>query len=182
MAIGRVLSMVRAAPCRLPRLAGSVWSARRATPRRWRPRRPPGGPVSCRSWTLHPRVSAPVLTHDLALGHNVHPAFAAEDVLVADRGCGHRPLSPGSSGWGCLRCAGSAHAAGDCTPPRPCVMAATRRSASLNGRPRSRWIRAVAQTTHGWTGSRPAPVRPGSVPTPWRPGRRRWWGARAAIP
>ena len=31
-------------------------------------------------------VSAPLLTHDLALVQHVHPAFASEDVLVADRG------------------------------------------------------------------------------------------------
>jgi len=30
--------------------------------------------------------SAPLLTHDLALVQHVHPAFASEDVLVADRG------------------------------------------------------------------------------------------------
>jgi hypothetical protein len=36
----------------------------------------------------------------------------------------------------------------DFTPPRPCVMPATRRSASINGRPRSRWISAFGTDDH----------------------------------
>jgi len=90
-----------------------------------------------------PRVSAPVLTHDLALGHNVHPAFAAEDVLVADRGVwASAPIARLVRLGMPAVCRVGARQLVDCTPPRPCVMAATRRSASLNGRPRSRWIRA----------------------------------------
>jgi hypothetical protein len=35
-------------------MTGRVWSALRATPRLWLPRRPPVGPLSCRYWALHP--------------------------------------------------------------------------------------------------------------------------------
>jgi hypothetical protein len=54
-------------------------------------------------------VSAPLLTHDLAQVQHVHPALASEDVLVADRGlCSYAHIAH-SSGWGCMRCSGSAH-------------------------------------------------------------------------
>ena len=36
----------------------------------------------------------------------------------------------------------------DCTPHRPCVMPATRRSASITGRPRSRGISAFGTDDH----------------------------------
>jgi hypothetical protein len=67
-----------------------VWQAALGQPSE--PRPGCGFPVA-RLWALvhagtglTQLVSAPLLTHDLALLQHVHPAFASEEVLVADRG------------------------------------------------------------------------------------------------
>jgi hypothetical protein len=88
-------------------------------------------------------VSAPLLTHDLALVQNVHPALASEDVLVADRGlCSYAHIALlVRLGMHAVFRVGSRQLV-DFTPHRPCVMPATRRSASIKGLPRSRWISA----------------------------------------
>ena len=86
-------------------------------------------------------VSAPLLTHDLALVQNVHPALASEDVLVADRGlCSYAHIALlVRLGMHAVFRVGSRQIV-DFTPHRPFVMPATRRSASIKGLPRSRWI------------------------------------------
>ncbi len=87
--------------------------------------------------------SAPLLTHDLALVQHVHPAFASEDVLVADRGlCSYAHIALlVRLGMHAVFRVGSRQMV-DFTPHRPFVMPATRRSASIQGLPRSRWISA----------------------------------------
>jgi hypothetical protein len=88
-------------------------------------------------------VSAPLLTHDLALVPNVHPVLASEDVLVADRGlCSYAHIALlVRLGMHAVFRVGSRQIV-DFTPHRPFVMPATRRSASIKGLPRSRWISA----------------------------------------
>jgi hypothetical protein len=91
-------------------------------------------------------VSAPLLTHDLALVQNVHPALASEDVLVADRGlCSYAHIALlVRLGMHAVFRVGSRQIV-DFTPHRPFVMPATRRSASIKGLPRSRWISAFGK-------------------------------------
>jgi Transposase DDE domain len=88
-------------------------------------------------------VSAPLLTHDLALVQNVHPSLASEDVLVADRGlCSYAHIALlVRLGMHAVFRVGSRQIV-DFTPHRPFVRPATRRSASIKGLPRSRWISA----------------------------------------
>ena len=90
-------------------------------------------------------VSAPLLTHDLALVPNVHPALASEDVLVADRGlCSYAHIALlVRLGMHAVFRVGSRQIV-DFTPHRPFVMPATRRSAASKGLPRSRWISAFS--------------------------------------
>jgi Transposase DDE domain len=91
-------------------------------------------------------ISAPLLTHDLALVQNVHPALASEDVLVADRGlCSYAHIALlVRLGMHAVFRVGSRQIV-DFTPHRPFVMPATRRSASIKGLPRSRWISAFGK-------------------------------------
>jgi Transposase DDE domain len=90
-------------------------------------------------------ISAPLLTHDLAPVQNVHPALAPGDVLVADRGlCSYAHIAMlVQRGVHAVFRIGSRQIV-DFTPHRPFVMPATRRSATIKGRPRSRWIRAFS--------------------------------------
>ncbi len=52
----------------------------------------------------------------------------------------------------------------DCTPHRPLVMPATRRSASINGRPRSRWISVFGKDDHRVEWFKPRTCPPGLSP------------------
>jgi hypothetical protein len=90
-------------------------------------------------------VSAPLLTHDLALVHKVHPALAPGDVLVADRGlCSYAHIALlVQQGMHAVFRVGARQIV-DFTPHRPFVMPATRRSAAIKGVPRSRWLRAFS--------------------------------------
>jgi hypothetical protein len=90
-------------------------------------------------------ISAPLLTHDLAHVQNVHPALAPGDVLVADRGlCSYAHIALlVQRGVHAVFRIGSRQMV-DFTPHRPFVMPATRRSAAIKGRPRSRWISAFS--------------------------------------
>jgi hypothetical protein len=91
-------------------------------------------------------VSAPLLTHDLALVQKVHPTLAPGDVLVADRGlCSYAHIALlVQHGMHAVFRVGSRQIV-DFTPHRPFVMPATRRSAAIKGLPRSRWIRAFSK-------------------------------------
>jgi len=94
---------------------------------------------------LTPLGSAPLLSHDLAQVQHVHPALASEDVLVADRGlCSYAHIALlVQRGMHAVFRVGSRQMV-DCTPHRPFVMPATRRSAAIKGLPRSRWISAFS--------------------------------------
>ena len=94
-------------------------------------------------------LSAPLLTHDLAHGQHVHPAFAPGDVLVADRGlCSYAHIAMlVQRGVHAVFRIGSRQIV-DFTPHRPFVMPATRRSAAIKGRPRARWISAFSTDDH----------------------------------
>jgi hypothetical protein len=94
-------------------------------------------------------ISAPLLTHDLAHVQNVHPALAPGDVLVADRGlCSYAHIAMlVQRGVHAVFRIGSRQIV-DFTPHRPFVMPATRRSAAIKGRPRSRWISAFSTDDH----------------------------------
>jgi hypothetical protein len=90
-------------------------------------------------------ISAPLLTHDLAPVQHVHPAFAPGDVLVADRGlCSYAHLAMLVQRGVPAVCRIGSRQMVDFTPHRPFVMPATRRSAAIKGRPRSRWISAFS--------------------------------------
>jgi Transposase DDE domain len=94
-------------------------------------------------------ISAPLLTHDLAHVQHVHPALATGDVLVADRGlCSYAHIAMlVHRGVHAVFRIGSRQIV-DFTPHRPFVMPATRRSAAIKGRPRSRWISAFSKDDH----------------------------------
>jgi hypothetical protein len=110
-----------------------------------------------------PLVRAPLLTHALARGQKVPPPCAPGDVLVADRG---RCASAHSArlvpqGMPAV-CRVGARQIVACTPHRPLVMPAPRRSTARKGLPRSRWRRAVSTDDPrvAWCTPRPGP--------PWR--------------
>ena len=94
-------------------------------------------------------ISAPLRTHDLAHVQHVHPALAPGDVLVADRGlCSYAHIAMlVQRGVHAVFRIGSRPMV-DFTPHRPFVMPATRRSAAIKGRPRSRWISAFSTDDH----------------------------------
>jgi hypothetical protein len=90
-------------------------------------------------------ISAPLLTHELALVQKIHPALAPGDVLVTDRGLcsyAHIALRVQAGVQAVLRV--SARQIVDFTPHRPFVLPATRRSAAIKGLPRSRWTTAFS--------------------------------------
>jgi hypothetical protein len=89
-------------------------------------------------------VIAPLLTHDLAQVHTVHPMVAPGDVLVADRGlCAYAHLARlvQAGVHAVLRV--SARQIGDFTPGRPFVLPSVRRTPAVKGIPRSRWLKAL---------------------------------------
>ncbi len=91
---------------------------------------------------LRQLVIAPLRTHDLARVQDVHPALAAGDLLVADRGLcsyAHLALLVQAGVHAVLRM-GSRQIV-DFTPQRPFVKPGTKRTPSTRGLPRSRWIR-----------------------------------------
>ena len=91
------------------------------------------------------RRSAPLLTHALAHVQHVHPALAPGDVLVADRGvCSSAPIAMLVQRGVQAVCRIGSRPMVDFTPHRPLVMPATRRSAAIQGRPRSRGISAFS--------------------------------------
>lgn len=91
------------------------------------------------------RRSAPLLTHALAHVQHVHPALARGDVLVADRGvCSSAPIAMLVQRGVQAVCRIGSRPMVDFTPHRPLVMPATRRSAAIKGRPRSRGISAFS--------------------------------------
>jgi hypothetical protein len=94
-------------------------------------------------------VVAPLLTHDLARGPAVHPRVHAGDGLVADRGlCSSAHLALlVHAGVHAVRRIG-ARPLVDCTPGRPLVTPSGRRTAVVNGRPRSRWLTALGVDDH----------------------------------
>jgi hypothetical protein len=110
-----------------------------------------GSPVARRRGLLHAgtgvllkRVVAPLLTHDLAPGPQVHPVLAPGAVLVADRGlCSYAPLA--------LLVQAGVHAVLRVwarqlvafTPGRPCVTPGGRRPPAVTGLPRSRWLQTL---------------------------------------
>jgi hypothetical protein len=90
------------------------------------------------------RVVAPLLTHDLARVQAVHPRWHAGDGLVAERGLGaDAPLAllVQASVPAVLRV--GARPIGDFTPGRPVGRPSVRRTAAVNGRPRSRGLTAL---------------------------------------
>ena len=90
------------------------------------------------------RVVAPLLTHDLAQVHKVHPTLHPGDVLVADRGlCSYAHLAllvPTSLPT--VRRVGACQI-GDFTPGWPLVKPSVRRTPAVNGIPCSRWLAAL---------------------------------------
>ena len=92
-----------------------------------------------------PLVRAPLLTHALARGQKVPPPCAPGDVLVADRGLCASAHSARLVQHGMPAvCRVGARQIVACTPHRPLVMPAPRRSTARKGLPRSRWRRAVS--------------------------------------
>jgi hypothetical protein len=94
-------------------------------------------------------VVAPLLTHDLAQVHQVHPRFAPGDVLVADRGLGssaHLALLVQAGVHAVLRV--GARPMVDFTPGRPFVLPSVRRTPAVKGLPRSRGLKALGVPEH----------------------------------
>ena len=90
------------------------------------------------------RVVAPLLTHDLAQVHTVHPALEPGDVLVADRRlCSYAHLALlVQAGVHAVRRVGARQLVA-CTPGRLFVKPSVRRTAAVTGMPRSRWLAAL---------------------------------------
>jgi hypothetical protein len=90
------------------------------------------------------RVVAPLLTHDLAQVPQVHPWFAPEAVLVADRGlCASAHLARlVQAGVHAVRRVGARQIVA-CTPGRALVRPRVRRTPAVTGVPRSRWLNAL---------------------------------------
>ena len=89
-------------------------------------------------------VVAPLLTHDLAQVHKVHPVLAPGDVLVADRGLcsyAHLALLVQAGVHAVLRV--SARQIVDFTPGRAFVKPSVRRTPAVKGVPRSRWLKGL---------------------------------------
>jgi len=89
-------------------------------------------------------VVAPLLTHDLAQGQQVHPMLTPGDVLVADRGLcsyAHLALLVQAGVHAVLRV--GARQIVDFTPGRPFVKPSVRRTPVVKGIPRSRWLKAL---------------------------------------
>jgi Transposase DDE domain len=89
-------------------------------------------------------IVTPLLTHDLAQVHKVHPMVAPGDVLVADRGLcsyAHLALLVQAGVHAVLRV--SARQMVDFTPGRSFVKPSVRRTPAVNGIPRSRWLKAL---------------------------------------
>ncbi len=89
-------------------------------------------------------VVAPLCTHDLAHGQQVHPTLAPGDVLVADRGLcsyAHLALLVQAGVHAVLRV--GARQIVDFTPGRPFVRPSVRRTPAVKGIPRSRWLKAL---------------------------------------
>jgi hypothetical protein len=103
-------------------------------------------------------VVAPLLTHDLAQGPQVHPALEPGDVLVADRGLcsyAHLALLVQAGVHAGLRV--GARQIVDFTPGRPCVRPSVRRTAAVKGIPRSRWLKALGVDDQLVTWLKPTP-------------------------
>jgi IS4 transposase len=89
-------------------------------------------------------VVAPLVTHDLAQVHKVHPILAPGDVLVADRGLcsyAHLALLVQAGVHAVLRI--GARQIVEFTPGRPFVRPSVRRTPAVKGIPRSRWLKAL---------------------------------------
>jgi hypothetical protein len=89
-------------------------------------------------------VVAPLLTHDLAQVQVVHSALQPGDVLMADRGlCSYAHLALlVQTGVHAVLCVGARQIA-DFTPGRSFVMPGVRRTSTVEGIPRSRWLKAL---------------------------------------
>jgi Transposase DDE domain len=105
-------------------------------------------------------VVAPLLTHDLAQVQAVHPALHPGDVLVADRGlCSYAHLALlVRAGVHAVRRVGARQIV-DFTPGRPFVRPSVRRTSSVKGMPRSRWLKAlgVHDQLVAWLKPKPCP-------------------------
>jgi Transposase DDE domain len=92
---------------------------------------------------------APLRTHDLARVQAVHPSVQAGDVLVADRGLcsdAHLALLVQAGVHAVLRV--GARQIVEFTPGRPFVKPSVRRTAAVQGSPRSRWLKAWGVDDH----------------------------------
>src|SRR4029450_870757 len=91
-------------------------------------------------------VVSPLNTHELSRVQKIHPALEPGDVLVTDRGLSsyaHIALL-GQAGVHALMRVGARQIV-NFTPHRPFVMPGTRRTPTIKGLPRSRWILAYEQ-------------------------------------
>jgi hypothetical protein len=90
------------------------------------------------------RVVAPLLPHDLTQVQQVHPTVEPGHVLVADRGLcsyAHLALLVQAGVHAVLRV--GARQIVDFTPGRPFVRPSVRRTPTVKGIPRSRWLKAL---------------------------------------
>ena len=99
-----------------------------------------------------------------------------------------RAHCPPRPSWGACRPAGRRAAMVDCTPQRPLVMPATRRSTALTGRPRSRWGMAGGREEPLVAGWKPRPCPPwrspaalAALPPSWRVRELRYHGSSRGV-
>jgi hypothetical protein len=104
---------------------------------------------------------SPLHTHELSRVQKIHPALAAGDVLVADRGLSsyaHIALLV-QAGVHALMRVGARHSVAF-TPHRPFVMPGSRRTPAIKGLPRSRWLLAYGQQDQRVEWFKPKPCPP----------------------
>jgi len=106
-------------------------------------------------------VVSPLNTHELSRVQKIHPALAAGDVLVTDRGLSsyaHIALLVQAGVHALMRV--GARQIVDFTPHRPFVMPGSRRIPAIKGLPRSRWILAYGQQDQRVEWFKPKPCPP----------------------
>jgi Transposase DDE domain len=106
-------------------------------------------------------VVSPLNTHALSRVQKIHPALAAGDGLVADRGLSsyaHIALLVQAGVHALMRV--GARQIVDFTPHRPFVMPGTRRTPAIKGLPRSLWILAYGQQDQRVEWFKPKPCPP----------------------
>src|SRR5262245_44127877 len=130
-------------------------------PRLWLSRAPVGALFHAGTGLLTPLVVSPLHTHALSRVPKIHPALAAGDVLVADRGLSsyaHIALLV-QAGVHALMRVGARHIV-EFTPPRPFVMPGSRRTPAIKGLPRSRGLLAYGQQDQRVEWCKPKPCPP----------------------